>query len=154
MFLLFGNGFSWENIYGLDLISYSPKIQLGDMHTIPFEENFFDVVICGWTLSYSAQPQLAANEMQRIVKNGGMIAIGVEYSTMTKEDTEYLLKYAIQEYDKLAERINSTGQILALFKNNVHQVFFDHDAPNKISHSRNGYADNVSNVVTIFSINK
>ena len=96
LFLLFGNGFDWENIYGLDLISYSPRIKLGDMHSIPFEENFFDAVICGWTLSYSAQPQAAADEILRIIKSGGTIGIGVEYSTMTKEDTEHLLKYSIQ----------------------------------------------------------
>jgi hypothetical protein len=153
LFSLFANGFSWGNITGLDLISYSPKIKLGDMHNIPFQDNSFDVVLCGWTLSYSSTPQIAAKEIARVTKKGGLIGIGVEYSTLTKEDSEHLSGYSIQDFSKLAKRVNSTAEILDLFKGNVEHVFFDHDAPNKISHTRYGLVNNVSHVVTIFSRN-
>lgn len=151
LFSLFGNGFAWGNITGLDLISYSPKIKLGDMHNIPFENNYFDVVLCGWTLSYSSTPDIAAKEILRVTKNGGIIGIGVEYSTLTKADSEHLIGYEIQEYSKLSLRVNSTAEILNLFKGSVNHVFFNHDAPNKISHTRDGLVHNVSQVVTIFS---
>jgi hypothetical protein len=154
LFSLFGHGFSWGNITGLDLISYSPKVKMGDMHNIPFDDNYFDVVLCGWTISYSSTPDLAASEMLRITKQGGIIGIGLEYSTLTKEDSEHLVGYEIQNYSKLSKRINSTEEILSLFKNKLKHVFFNHDAPNKISHSRNGLVNNVSRVVAIFSINK
>jgi hypothetical protein len=154
LFSLFGHGFSWGNITGLDLISYSPKVHLGDMHNIPFDENYFDVVLCGWTLSYSSTPDLAAKQILRVTKNGGLIGIGVEYSTLTKEDSEHLVGYEIQDYSKLPKRINSTQEILSLFNENIDHVFFNHDAPNKISHSRNGLVNNVSRVAAIFSINK
>lgn len=151
LFSLFGNGFAWGNITGLDLISYSPKIKLGDMHNIPFENNYFDVVLCGWTLSYSATPDIAATEILRVTKSGGIIGVGVEYSTMTKDDSEHLVGYEIQEYSKLSKRVNSTAEILSLFKGNIEHIFFNHDAPNKISHTRDGLVHDVSHIVTIFS---
>jgi SAM-dependent methyltransferase len=154
LFSLLGHGFAWHNIYGLDLITYSNKISLGDMHNIEFEDNCFDAVLCGWTLSYSGTPEIAAKEILRVTKNRGIIGIGIEYSTLTKEDSEHLLGYSIQDFNKLLKRVNSTDQILNLFKGHVEQVFFDHNAPNKISHTRNGLVNNVSNVVTIFSVNK
>lgn len=154
LLLLFGNGMTWANLIGLDLISYSPRIILGDMHDIPFESNYFDIVLCGWTLGYSATPGIAATEMVRVIKKGGIIGIGMEYSTLTKDDIEILLGYSIQDYDKLPKRINSSPEILSLFQGYVEHVFFNHDAPNKISHTRNGYDPNVSNVATIFSITK
>ena len=124
LFSLFGNGFSWGNITGLDLISYSPKIVLGDMHKIPFDDNHFDVVLCGWTLSYSATPKLAAKEILRVTKIGGIIGIGVEYSTLTKEDSEQLSGYSIQDFSKLPKRVNSTAEIRELFYGHVEHVFF------------------------------
>jgi SAM-dependent methyltransferase len=154
LFLLYGNGLTWKNIIGLDLISYTPKIKLGDMHKIPFEDNSFDVVICGWTLGYSATPDIAAKEMLRVAKNGALIAIAQEYSTLTKEDIEILLGYAIQDYTKLEKRINSTGQILYLFSGHVDHVYFDHDAPNKLSHTRHGHEPNVSHASAIYSVKK
>jgi SAM-dependent methyltransferase len=154
LFSLLGHGFAWRNIYGLDLITYSHKIVLGDMHDMPFNDDFFDVVLCGWTLSYSSIPEKAAKEMLRVVRNKGIIGIGVEYSKMLKEDSEHLLGYAIQDYSLLDKRINSTSDILDLFSQKVDHLFFNHDAPNKISHTRNGRASNVSNVITIFSVKK
>lgn len=154
LFSLLGQGFAWRNIYGLDLITYSNKVLLGDMHNMPFGDDSFDAVLCGWTLSYSSTPEKAAKEMLRVARNKGIIAIGVEYSTMLKEDFEKLLGYAIQDYSQLPKRISSSAEILSLFDPNVEHLFFNHDAPNRISHTRDGHAARVSNVVTIFSIKK
>lgn len=154
LFSLFANGFSWGNITGLDLISYSPKIVLGDMHNIPFDSDYFDVVLCGWTISYSATPQIAANEILRVTKSDGIVGMGLEYSTMTSDDVQQITGYVIQDNNKLSKRINSTDEILDLFKGNVDHVFFNHDAPNKISHTRNGLVNNVSSVVAIFKVRK
>jgi hypothetical protein len=149
---LIANGFDSRNIRGLDLISYSPFIEVGDMHKTRFEDSFFDLIICGWTLSYSNQPQKFAHELLRIIKSDGIIGIAVEYSTMTDEQSiashgGYALKMDSQD------RINSTSQILALFQPKVKHIFFDHDAPNKISHGDKLVA-NPSSVVAIFSVAK
>jgi hypothetical protein len=154
LFSLLGHGFAWNNIYGLDLISYSNRVFLGDMHSMPFTDDFFDAVLCGWTLSYSSTPEKAAKEILRVVKNSGIVGIGVEYTTMLKEDVEHLLGYSIQDYSRLSKRINSTSEILNLFNGNIEHLFFDHDAPTRISHTREGRVAKVSNVITVFSIKK
>lgn len=149
---LHGYGFAWNKIFGLDLITYSPQIQLGDMHQIPFLENTFDVVISGWTLSYSNQPEQVAKEFIRILKPGGIIAIGVEYTSMTPLDVKQSTGYFIDTPG--FERINSTSQILSLFKNSYDHIYFNHDAPGKISHTSKGLVKRPSDVVAIFSIKK
>lgn len=156
IYSLIGLGFNKKNIMGCDLISYSNKIVLGDMHALPFNNNEFDVVICGWTLSYSATPAKAADEMKRVLKPGGILAIGVEYSTLTSDDAKKVEKggYSIQEFDRLAERVNSVDAIKQLIGAELDHVYFSHDAPNKISHTAEGVATNVSNVALVASIKK
>lgn len=149
---LIGNGFNSKNIVGLDLISYSPFIELGDMHETRFEDSHFDVLICGWTLSYSNEPKKFATEAIRILKNKGVVGIGVEYSTLT-DDQSIAVHGGYHLKPTKLERINSTEQILDLFKGNIETVFFNHNAPNKISHSTS-LSQNVSNVISIFSITK
>ena len=149
---LIGNGFKASNIIGLDLISYSPFIEVGDMHRTRFSDSYFDVITCGWTLSYSNEPQKFADEALRIVKNNGIIAIGVEYSLLTDEQSINLHGgYDLRPNN--FERINSSDQILNLFSGHIKHVYFNHDAPNKISHGEN-LNKNVSNVIAIFSILK
>ncbi len=150
---LIGNGFNSRNITGLDLISYSPFIEVGDMHETRFPDAYFDVIICGWTLSYSNQPAKWAQEMIRITKDHGVVAIAVEYSTLTNEQATKLHHGGYHLNPVNCERINSTGQILELFGEHVGAVFFNHDAPNKISHG-DQLNNDVSSVVAIFSLKK
>lgn len=148
---LIGNGFHSKNIIGLDLMSYSPFIEVGDMHGTRFDNSYFDVIICGWTLSYSNQPQKFADEAMRIIKDKGVIGIGVEYSILTENQAINISGYFLSPVN--LERINSTVQILKLFDGHVDHVFFDHDAPNRISHGDLIVKD-VSNVIVVFSVKK
>jgi SAM-dependent methyltransferase len=128
LFLLHRHGFEFRNCTGLDLISYSPRIVLGDMHAIPFGDGEFDVVLCGWTISYSAEPARACAEIARVCKRGGTIGIGVEYfSGSEAEERAATGGYNIQD-QRLSQRINSVEQILALFPA-AGARFFSHDAP-------------------------
>ena len=149
LYALVGLGFAIENIVGLDLMSYSPRITLGDMHAMPFPDSSFDAVVCGWTLSYSATPRKVAGEIRRVVRTGGIVAIGVEYSTMTPRDEVQLLGYAIQDAGR---RINSSADIKELFGGAVGTIYFEHDAPNRISHTANQLVPQVSNVALIFEV--
>lgn len=96
---LMGIGFKEENIRGLDLISSSPLIDVGDMHAMPYEDASFDVVISGWVLTYSNDPGKAIKEMVRVCKPGGLIAIGTtydpnygkDYVAGTKDDPENIV---------------------------------------------------------------
>ena len=126
IFILRGLGF--ENIAAIDLISYSPLINLGDMHHIPYADNSFDAVICGWTISYSANPKLAANEMYRVLNNNGLIAIGLEHVNYQKmahaqEDSRMV------DLQPEKDRINTIDDIKELFNTFCkYEVIFNHDA--------------------------
>lgn len=152
LYLLASEGVKMKNITGLDLISYSSRIKIGDMHQMEFADNSFDAVVFGWTLSYSSTPQLAMNEIMRVTKPGGLIAVGVEYSELDKNASEELLGYSIQDYEKLTERINSTAQIIHLFGDQLSKVYFEHDAPLKRAHNAKGIIKNVSNVAVVVEI--
>ncbi len=79
IFNLVAHGFRLRNIIGLDLITYSPRVHLGDMHAMPFPNASFDVALLGWVISYSDRKSAAAAEVARVVKPGGLVAIGVEW---------------------------------------------------------------------------
>lgn len=70
-----GLGFKWRNIHAVDIFSYSPKIKLGDIHALNFEPNSFDLIVCGWTIAYSAEPELALEQLYRVAKVGGKVLI-------------------------------------------------------------------------------
>ncbi len=148
---LVGNGFKLDNITGLDLISYSPKIEVGDMHNMKYADNTFDCVICGWTLLYSNDIPNAVGEMIRVCKDNGIIAIAFEYSDLTNEQQKSKLGYSLNAG---GERIKTTKQIFELFGNYVHHIYFNHDAPNKISHTVEKIRKDVSSLVCIFGIKK
>ncbi len=76
LYHLVGCGFQPENITAIDLISPSPWIDAADMHAMPYADAAFDISISSWVLGYSATPQKAVDEMLRVTKSGGLIAIG------------------------------------------------------------------------------
>ena len=71
--------FNTAKIEAIDIISYSPWIKLQDMHSIQFEDNYFDCVMSAWVIPYSDNQKLAIKEMIRVLKNGGIFAIGFEH---------------------------------------------------------------------------
>lgn len=141
LFLLQRFGYDFRNCTGLDLISYSPKIVLGDMHAMPFPDREFDVVLCGWTLSYSAQPDLACREIARVCKHKGTIGVGVEYFTGSEaEEREANGGYSIGD-ERLSRRVNSVDELLALFPATGAR-YFSHDAPLRRSAPRDQIPSN------------
>ena len=75
IFALIAAGFRTENIAAVDLISYSPLIQTGDMHHMEFADETFDIVAFGETLAYSKEPEVAAKEIMRVAKTNSIITI-------------------------------------------------------------------------------
>ncbi|MFQ3355180.1 MAG: SAM-dependent methyltransferase [Paracoccaceae bacterium] len=86
IFNLVGYGFSRKNVTGLDLFSFSRHIDVGDMHNMDYEDDQFDIVISGWVLGYSDDKKRCADEMKRVCKKGGIVAIGNGYYELTKEE--------------------------------------------------------------------
>lgn len=140
---LVGQGFLPENIRGLDLISYSKWIDLGDMHHMPYADNSFDVIIMGWVISYSEDPVAAAKEVIRVAKDKSIVAIGVEYGgNEGKKQIEAL------EYTPGAGRLTTkSSQLTDFFGDNVDHVYFSHN----IEADRE---DLKGSVIAVFSIKK
>lgn len=103
------NAYGYKNIKAIDLISYTNSIQIMDAHNLTFKESSFDCVFCGWVLPYSKEPNVIAKNILRVVKNGGLVSIGIEYS-------------------KTEKKINSLNKIKKLFTKNIKKVFFEYDA--------------------------
>lgn len=134
--ILLLKGLGYNDVTGLDLISYSPWVRLGDMHRMPFEDNSFDVVICGWTLGYSQTPRVVATEMVRVAKPGASIAIGMEHVPERviraghQDSAEQNTGGDLVWTEVVRGRINTVADIVTLFPpETVDSIIFNHDAP-------------------------
>lgn len=47
----------------------------GDAHDLPFENDSFDTIVCTYSLCNIPDPQLAVNEMKRVLKSGGQLIL-------------------------------------------------------------------------------
>lgn len=129
--LLYLLGYGFRHIRGLDLIAYSPWVDVGNMHAMPYKDNSWDAVLLGWVLSYSETPRDAAREIVRVTKDGGIVAVAVAYySPLHLEEAGRRGKLIGG-----ANRIQTVASILELFEGAVNRVFFTHDAPQTASES-------------------
>jgi len=143
LFNLCAHGFVYSQLRGLDLISYSPRIDLGDMHAMRHADSSFDAVILGWVLAYSEDPGRAAGEIVRVVRPGGVVAVGVEYNPLTQEELIRDVGYL----PGARRRIGSCDEILSFFGKAVDHVYLDHTvAPSE--------RDDVGAFCVIFSVRK
>lgn len=120
---LIGHGFKAKNIRGLDLISYSPYVDLGDMHKMPYEDNSFDIIFIGWVLAYSDDRIKAAKEIIRVAKPGAIIAIGSSCTLKTNDEVIEDCGYLPGSED----RIDSLKKLLGYFGDNVDHQYFAQD---------------------------
>ena len=138
---LLSHGFQIENISAVDLITYSPWINLGNMHNLDFADNTFDIVICGWVIAYSDDKRKAASEIARVLKSGGIASLGVSYSPRSNEQIIEERGYLIATED----RLNSTDAILELFENRIKHVYFNSDIEESAR-------DKYGQLIVIFSV--
>jgi SAM-dependent methyltransferase len=69
-------GFSWKNIVGADLVSFSEKIKLADMSVqLPFEDNAFDVIVASHCLEKSRSPERTRDEIMRVAKPNARVLV-------------------------------------------------------------------------------
>lgn len=139
--LLYLLGYGFRNVRGLDLISYSPWVDIGNMHDMPYSDDAWGVVVLGWALSYSDTPERAAREVVRVTRRGGIVAVAVSYYPRFRlEDAARTGRLV-----GTRERIQTVEEILRLFDGHVGRVYFSHDAPSP---------DVESYCAAIFSIRK
>ncbi|MBX7200152.1 MAG: class I SAM-dependent methyltransferase [Rhodospirillaceae bacterium] len=128
LFHLVGAGFHPDNITAVDLISTSPWIDLGDMHKLPYADRSFDVVISSWVLGYSSTPQKAVDEMVRVTRSGGVIAIGCTHNP----DAE-AIEYKTAETKIQGARFRHVDQYRALIGDKLDWVYYQ-DEPRDGAH--------------------
>jgi hypothetical protein len=118
IFAILAAGFAPDRIKALDLFSYSPYIETGDMHAMPYPDNAFDIIFVGWVLSYSRDQAAAAREILRVCRDGAIVAVAGSYSDASidrptfKNDTTHM---------------QNTQQSLDLFAGHVGTVYFRHE---------------------------
>lgn len=118
---LVGQGFRPENIRGLDLLSYSPWVDTGNAHNMPYPDASFDVIVLGWVLVYSSDPMQVCKEILRVARDGAVIAIG---STYWPED-----KRLRESPDRTARHYPLVEDILDMFEGSVKTVYVRHNPP-------------------------
>ena len=75
--ILIAKSFGFKNIKALDTFSYSPLIDVGDMHAMKYLDESFNSIICGWTLTYSDKPTVVAKEIVRVMKKNAILVLAV-----------------------------------------------------------------------------
>ena len=64
-------------------ISESSKVDvLGDAQNLPFKDESFEVILCTEVLEHLKKPQLAVDEMKRVLKKGGKLILTASLSTI------------------------------------------------------------------------
>ena len=122
----------FKKVFALDTFSYSPLVEMGDMHNLEYSNDYFDAIVCGWTLSYSTNPQKACNEMKRVLKKNGSIVICVGKVCSEKEENEGVQK--IENIPTGSQRIQSKNQFDKLFSGLECISVFDDKSGKKSSH--------------------
>ena len=109
LYNLFTKGFEWENIYAIDLFSYSKKIKVGDVHDLDYPENFFDIALSSYTLTYSNDQKLFIKNLVKCTKKGGTIAIACGN---------------IFNHENLATDYKNYDEFLDLFNEHIERIYF------------------------------
>lgn len=118
IFALMAAGFNADRISAIDLFSYSPYVDTGDMHSMPYADNSFDVVFVGWVLSYSRDQAAAAREILRVCRDRAIVVLAGSYSDEQTDRTRF-------END--TTHMQNCAQLEALFEGSVRHTYFRHD---------------------------
>ena len=106
-------GINPRNITAIDLHSYSPLIELGDMHSLSFSDNTFDACMLSHCIAYSEAPEIAFKEALRTLKRRGSLIFTVssvhEHSNLKKQQPDTMAPrtgakgiLTFEEYYKIA----------------------------------------------------
>lgn len=113
IFKLISLGFDHKKIKSIDIQTYSNLITLGDMINIPFEKNSFDLIVVGWVLTYTNNPEKCIEEIIRVSKKGCLVSMCHSHSKIEKQ------LYSSKD-------LNTSKKIISLFKENSNKVIFDY----------------------------
>lgn len=140
IYALVSIGFDPANIRGLDLLSYSDFVDVGDMHAMPYPDDSFDVLIASFVLAYSRNQEKAASEFIRVLRPGGIVVVGCEYTPLSPDE----LRGKGSDVSD-APQFKTCQQIWDLFDGAVDEIYFKHDIQPAMQ-------DQPGGLVTVFSV--
>src|SRR5437660_7317670 len=92
------------------------------MHKMPWPDGSFDVVLTGWTLAYSKDARVAAKEIVRVLRPGGLVAAAAGYTAKSDEEIAKDLGYM----PCTGTHFRSVDGLLDRFGGAVDDVYFRH----------------------------
>lgn len=95
---------------GLDLFSVDPRIEVGDMHDMPFAEDGFDILYSCHSLEHAYDLERAVGEFLRVTRPGGLLVV------------EMPVRYACDDVD--CQDVKSMENLIALFDDGIDNVIF------------------------------
>lgn len=110
---------------GFDVVPGVGVDVLGDAHSLPFEDNKFDMVLCTEVLEHLHSPHVAIAEMNRVLKVGGMLILTTRFIFPlhdTPNDyfryTKYGLQHLLREWQilELREEVGTQETIAVLLQ--------------------------------------
>lgn len=130
LYHLVGCGFLAQNISAIDLISPSPWIDAGDMHAMPYADQSFDISISSWVLAYSRTPQKAVDEMLRVTRSGGIVAIGCTYEPDWRS-----VEYKSDDRKIVGSMFRHVSELTALIGSRLDTIHFQAEPPAEVKGS-------------------
>lgn len=89
----------------------------GDIEALPFEVNYFDLIVCFETIEHVQNPNFAISEIERVLKPDGILLISSPNKLNYSDKTNYKNKYHIKEFyeDEFIRLIKSSFVNVKLF---------------------------------------
>lgn len=69
----------FPNRFTLDIDPEKNPDVVGDIHTIPLEDNSYECILCTEVLEHVRDPKLAVSELYRVLKPGGKIIVSTPF---------------------------------------------------------------------------
>lgn len=111
--------YGFTQTLGFDLFSYSNSVLIGDIHKTDFEDARFDVVLLGWMIGYSKDPETVVKECRRILRPGGLLGIGIDHDP--NQDNNNLKPPRVNTLNTSQDLVNLLSAVTD------HKVLFQYD---------------------------
>lgn len=115
----------FPNRIGLDVEPGAGVDVVGDAHSLPFEDNKFETIVCTEVLEHLHSPLMAIKEMKRVLKPDGLLILTTRFIFPLHDApndyyrfTKYGLKYLFKDWEivELREETDSVTGIGILFE--------------------------------------
>lgn len=107
---------------GLDLEQTDPRIEVGDMHKMRFEDGSFEVIYSAYNLHHAKDLQVVVDEFLRVTKPGGLVVIETPV-----QFTDYDKTTTVNSKGWVKVDAKSTKHLLELMGDRISEVLVRED---------------------------